>query len=277
MKFRRSLRHRLIAAFCLFAAALSILYGLSVYATLRLVENRLLSEQLKEEVATYKLRYESAPSTPPPASRRMTSFWGETALPQELTQNVDFRRQDGYHELRDLNLLIAVQSFRDSSEKLFIVFDTANLETEGGKEAMLISALIGSALLVTLIGFVVGGLLARTAIAPVVRLADKVKALTPQTLNGNLPTVEFAHEFHDDEIGILANTLQSSLQRIGAFVEREQRFTRDASHELRTPIAVIQGAVELQLRICARRLKLFYGLVESQMKEKILYRLQFCH
>ena len=35
------------------------------------------------------------------------------------------------------------------------------------------------------------------------------------------------------------------MRRIEAFVEREHQFTRDASHELRTPVTVIKGAVEL--------------------------------
>ena len=35
------------------------------------------------------------------------------------------------------------------------------------------------------------------------------------------------------------------MQRVEAFVEREQQFSRDASHELRTPVTVIKGSVEL--------------------------------
>jgi signal transduction histidine kinase len=35
------------------------------------------------------------------------------------------------------------------------------------------------------------------------------------------------------------------MKRTEAFVSREHQFTRDASHELRTPVTVIKGAVEL--------------------------------
>ncbi len=35
------------------------------------------------------------------------------------------------------------------------------------------------------------------------------------------------------------------MARSHAFLERERRFTRDASHELRTPVTVVRGAVEL--------------------------------
>ena len=47
-----------------------------------------------------------------------------------------------------------------------------------------------------------------------------------------------------DEIGELANTLDEMLSEIQYTLEREQQFTSDASHELRTPIAVIFSECE---------------------------------
>ena len=44
---------------------------------------------------------------------------------------------------------------------------------------------------------------------------------------------------------MLARTIEQTLERISAFVARERYFTDSASHELRTPITVITGAIEL--------------------------------
>ncbi len=44
---------------------------------------------------------------------------------------------------------------------------------------------------------------------------------------------------------MLAGTIEKTLERISAFVARERYFTASASHELRTPITVITGALEL--------------------------------
>jgi signal transduction histidine kinase len=49
----------------------------------------------------------------------------------------------------------------------------------------------------------------------------------------------------DDEVGRLARTLNSMLDRIEASSARERRFVADASHELRSPIANIRTAVEV--------------------------------
>src|SRR5690606_24316069 len=54
-----------------------------------------------------------------------------------------------------------------------------------------------------------------------------------------------SRRFGDDEVGLLAEAIEKTLERISAFVERERYFTSSASHELRTPITVITGALEL--------------------------------
>lgn len=51
----------------------------------------------------------------------------------------------------------------------------------------------------------------------------------------------------DDEVGRLARTLNSMLDRLEASSTRERRFLADASHELRSPIANIRTAVEVAL------------------------------
>lgn len=51
-----------------------------------------------------------------------------------------------------------------------------------------------------------------------------------------------------DEIGRLGRTLNEMLDRIEESLDRERAFVADAGHELRTPLAVIRGELELGMR-----------------------------
>jgi signal transduction histidine kinase len=51
----------------------------------------------------------------------------------------------------------------------------------------------------------------------------------------------------DDEVGRLARTLNSMLDRLESATKREKRFVSDASHELRSPIANIRTELEVAL------------------------------
>lgn len=52
----------------------------------------------------------------------------------------------------------------------------------------------------------------------------------------------------DDELTELGRSFNALLDRLGESLERQQRFTGDASHQLRTPLTSLQGHVDLALR-----------------------------
>jgi signal transduction histidine kinase len=95
------------------------------------------------------------------------------------------------------------------------------------------------------LGFVLGIVVMRRAIAPVAQLAKVVADIDVEHLSAEDHKRIESSRFGDDEVGVLAGTIEKTLERISAFVARERYFTDSASHELRTPITVITGALEL--------------------------------
>ena len=54
-----------------------------------------------------------------------------------------------------------------------------------------------------------------------------------------------APDFGFEEVNHLASLLHGNMKKLSQTLEREQRFLRNASHELRTPIAIIKSNIEL--------------------------------
>ena len=89
-----------------------------------------------------------------------------------------------------------------------------------------------------------GGLwLANKALSPVDRLTRAAERIG----RGNLSERVEEHR-SQDEIGRLAATFNKMIGRLEHAFERERRFTADASHELKTPLAVLRGDIEVALR-----------------------------
>jgi len=85
--------------------------------------------------------------------------------------------------------------------------------------------------------------LARSALRPVERLRREVATLSERTI----PEAVGVPRTHD-EIADLATTMNKLLMRLRSSLERERSLIADASHELRTPFAVLRGELELAQR-----------------------------
>ncbi len=87
-----------------------------------------------------------------------------------------------------------------------------------------------------------GWFLASRALAPIDRITRSAQEISAdhlhQRLNLDLP---------NDEVGRLAATFDDMLARLDDAFERQKRFIADASHEMRTPLTILKGDVEVAL------------------------------
>jgi len=80
------------------------------------------------------------------------------------------------------------------------------------------------------------------ALHPVDQITRAAQAINPQDLSRRITVPQTR-----DELQRMAETLNQMLQRIEAAVARITQFTADASHELRTPVALIRTRAEVTL------------------------------
>jgi signal transduction histidine kinase len=87
-----------------------------------------------------------------------------------------------------------------------------------------------------------GYLLSRRALDPVARLTASVRSISIGNLSRRLPALRTG-----DELEALAETCNDMLGRLEMAVSQINRFTADASHELRNPISYIRTVSEYAL------------------------------
>lgn len=118
-------------------------------------------------------------------------------------------------------------------------------EEYGVKSALKINALLS---LITILLAAIGGyLMINRALVPVKKISDTADRISK---SNNLSERINLKDGHDEIYG-LARVFDKMLDKIEEAFEKEKQFTSDASHELRTPVAVIMSECEY-MEDCAK-------------------------
>lgn len=232
--FRHSLRKRVAIAFAVCVAVLSVAWGFAFFAAIRLSEDRVVAHQLQRAAESY-----------PSMTMNLRGYDEVGSLPESLRDWAQTNPDEGLYEFSSKELHVAVVPADGEQRRAFVVFDVAGIEAASSEDwwwLLVITSVVGT---LGALGFGLGVLVMRRAVAPVAQLAKVVADIDLEHLSAEDYKRIESNRFGDDEVGMLAVTIEKTLERISAFVERERYFTGAASHELRTPITVITGALEL--------------------------------
>jgi signal transduction histidine kinase len=97
--------------------------------------------------------------------------------------------------------------------------------------------------LILIVLFIIARWIAGRSIKPINTIIEASNTITQENLKGRIPLPG-----NNNELYILATTINNLLDRLENAIEREKQFTSDASHELRTPLAIIKGTLEVLIR-----------------------------
>ncbi|MBF0212935.1 MAG: HAMP domain-containing histidine kinase [Magnetococcales bacterium] len=236
---RLDLRSRVALAFAAFGAMVGLLMALSLMLATHDLGLRLIDETLNAELDDFFARRERNPHSLPPRTVTLHGYVrGPESNPAELPHYLA-TLTPGRHDLiiGELSYRVAVADRKES--RYYFLYD-ASLQQKREQRFIILIAI--SILVIVLISAVGGFWLVGLVIAPVTELARRVKHRQPDVW-----ALRLADDFSHDEVGELAHAFDLHLARIRAFMERERAFTADLSHELRTSLAVILGAVEILL------------------------------
>jgi heavy metal sensor kinase len=88
-----------------------------------------------------------------------------------------------------------------------------------------------------------GQFLAHQALKPVDNITQTARMITSQNLNQRIPPPKVK-----DEMSRLIETFNEMISRLDQSFRQVKQFSSDASHELKTPLTILKGEVEVTLR-----------------------------
>lgn len=96
------------------------------------------------------------------------------------------------------------------------------------------------------------------ALAPLARVADAARTIDVRSLGTRLPV-----RGTDDELDRVVTAFNGTLDRLDTAVAEMRQFSAALAHELRTPLAILRGEVELNLRQCRNQPQVFASQLEE--------------
>lgn len=226
------------ARFTLLATLLGLLVSsLAALTTILMVEEYeyvIATEILRGQAEDYGLRLANGMPADLPRTQRLRGYRiDDPELPPAYaTYPTGVREDTSNHDAH-------VGVFETSAGRLVFVIDLGDIEALEILLRILVSALV---VIGTGLAGGLGWLLSGRALKPLRTLAESVEGLPVAPRRTRL-----ADGVSADDLGRLAGAIDAYQGRLVEADANEQAFFADASHELRTPTAVVQGATEVML------------------------------
>ena len=232
---------KITRAFLLQAGMITLAAILGVYLAKIVIEETLVKNAILEEAEYFWKYYLGDRNFGLPDTKNLTGYFDPDLLPPVIRDQLP--STPGFYEYSDLSNRLVLYLDRRGGETLYLVYYRGQVDA-----LVLYYGLFPLLVVLTLLYLTLwfAYRFSRRTISPITRLADHINRidLGKEGLSAKLADPRLQS---DDEIQILADAISDLGERLDAFIARERNFTRNASHEFRTPLTVINTAADMLL------------------------------
>jgi signal transduction histidine kinase len=148
--------------------------------------------------------------------------------------------KSGVSDTLGMRVAYVRSEFRDNPAELVLAVSNAQLQTN---LRLLLNMLVVSSILSVLISGLVSYILARILMLPLQRIIHAARNINTNKMRDPIPVNGTRDELHE-----LSVTINDMMHRIDESLQQQQNFFGSASHELKTPLAILRTELEVGLR-----------------------------
>jgi signal transduction histidine kinase len=236
--------------FAIQIAVISLATLIGIYITQLIIEDLLTRQALNLEAEHFWTLYDENQSQPLPNVSNMRGYLvslsegnvqssaSQTAtLPAELADVTP-----GYERTMVAGRSLLVHVSDHAGKRLYLLFEVDRVSDLAFYLGVMPLSLVLLLMYLTLFGVYRWS---QRALSPIVRLANQLESVDFNKTARIELDLEPLRDEADDEVEAMILAMEHFTEKFNASLERERIFTRDAGHELRTPVAVFKGSLDL--------------------------------
>ena len=237
-----SLKQKLNLAFLLQGSLIAVAAILSVFFATVVIDEILIKEAIKQEADYFWEKHQSDTGFPLPDTSNLTGYFDRRDLPEYI--DPESPMEGGFHQFTGPQGKYVLFVSQKDTRTLYLVYSRGDVDYLATYYGLVPLSLVLIALYISLW---LAYRFSHRAISPITWLASQVNRLDLDASDFS-PLVKHNLPYSvDEDIQVLSDAMVNLGKRLEAFIMRERNFTRDASHELRSPLTVINIAADLLL------------------------------
>ena len=235
--FNYTLHGRLTASLLVIAIISMVSYMASMVVIIEKLEESMMATLVGHELDELVTGMAEDPETPMPKTASVNAYLMSREHLEPIPKYLRELSPNFYKEILVGENTYQAAIFDLNDDRIYVSFRTTAISKY---RSILLMMFIGGGLIAILVLVGSGFWLFRKFLLPVSELADEVSKISPTERS-----TRFEKKYRGYEVGLIAKSMDQFMDRLDDYIEREQSFTAAASHELRTPVAVIATATDL--------------------------------
>ena len=228
---------KIMVSFLLTSVFFLSLLTIVVYYSNEILEDDLLARQTEFELYNIQELLAADPDAALPRSASL-SIYLQSRRHRLPIPNYLAKLADGVtHDIKVGDKAYHVMVAPVTNDRVYIQYDVTEIERS---EELLEFILVIAWVVLLVVMFIIARILSKRLSGPIQQLSQELSCINPDQRG-----VKLGHRFEDDEVGRIAQAFDSYTEKMDSYVEKQMAFAAMASHELRSPLTIVQTSADL--------------------------------